>query len=77
MADNLPGRIGFSHEKTLLMFVIRDFVGSTPLANLTQTLTQDMEKIWTGLSKVSMSMSRVSRDIRSHSTFVIDPNRSM
>ena len=37
------------------MFVIRDFVGSTPLANLTQTLTQDMEKIWTGLSKVSMS----------------------
>jgi hypothetical protein len=36
------------------MFVIRDFVGSTPLANLTQTLTQDMEKIWDGLSKVSV-----------------------
>lgn len=42
-------------EKTLLMFVIRDFVGSTPLENLTQTLTQDMHKIWDGLSKVGTS----------------------
>lgn len=38
-------------EKTLILFVIRDHVGSTPLANLTTTLTQDMEKIWAGLSK--------------------------
>jgi hypothetical protein len=34
------------------MFVIRDFVGGTPLDNLTQTLRADMEKIWDGLSKV-------------------------
>jgi hypothetical protein len=41
-----------SHEKTLLLFVIRDHVGATPLANLTATLTQDMEKIWASLAKV-------------------------
>lgn len=38
-------------EKTLVLFVIRDHVGSTPLSNLTNTLTQDMEKIWASLSK--------------------------
>jgi hypothetical protein len=31
--------------------VIRDHVGSTPLSNLTATLTQDMERIWASLSK--------------------------
>lgn len=31
--------------------MIRDHVGSTPLSNLTATLTQDMERIWTSLSK--------------------------
>jgi hypothetical protein len=38
-------------EKTLILFVIRDHVGSTPLSNLTATLTQDMERIWASLSK--------------------------
>jgi len=38
-------------EKTLLFFVIRDHVGSTPLANLSNTLQADLEKIWAGLSK--------------------------
>ncbi|WWD17114.1 protein SEY1 [Kwoniella shandongensis] len=38
-------------EKTLILFVIRDHVGSTPMSNLTATLTQDMEKIWASLSK--------------------------
>jgi len=38
-------------EKTLILFVIRDHVGSTPMSNLTNTLTQDMEKIWASLSK--------------------------
>ncbi|WVO15942.1 protein SEY1 [Cryptococcus depauperatus] len=38
-------------EKTLVLFVIRDHVGSTPLSNLTATLTQDMERIWASLSK--------------------------
>jgi hypothetical protein len=41
-----------SREKTLLLFVIRDYVGSTPLENLTNTLTADMEKIWSSLVKV-------------------------
>jgi hypothetical protein len=40
-------------EKTLILFVIRDHVGATPMQNLTGTLTQDMEKIWASLSKVS------------------------
>jgi GTPase SAR1 family protein len=39
-------------DKTLILFVIRDHVGATPIANLTATLTQDMEKIWHSLSKV-------------------------
>ncbi|KAI8071554.1 root hair defective 3 GTP-binding protein-domain-containing protein [Gongronella butleri] len=40
-----------SKEKTLLFFVIRDHVGSTPLENLAKTLQSDLEKIWDGLSK--------------------------
>ncbi|KAI8080051.1 RHD3/Sey1 [Halteromyces radiatus] len=40
-----------SKEKTLLLIVIRDHVGSTPLANLAKTLQNDLEKIWAGLSK--------------------------
>ncbi|OXG29722.1 protein SEY1 [Cryptococcus neoformans] len=38
-------------EKTLILFVIRDHVGATPMSNLTATLTQDMERIWDSLSK--------------------------
>ncbi|ORX35730.1 RHD3/Sey1 [Kockovaella imperatae] len=38
-------------EKTLVLFVIRDHVGATPMENLTATLTQDMDKLWDGLSK--------------------------
>ena len=37
--------------KTLLLFVIRDFIGKTPLTSLSNTLLQDMNKIWLGLSK--------------------------
>ncbi|KAF9303103.1 Dynamin-like GTPase that mediates homotypic ER fusion [Mortierella antarctica] len=40
-----------SKEKTLLFFVIRDHVGSTPLANLSNTLRADLDRIWYGLSK--------------------------
>ncbi|WWC61965.1 protein SEY1 [Kwoniella dejecticola CBS 10117] len=42
-----------TQEKTLILFVIRDHVGATPVSNLTATLTQDMEKIWASLSKPS------------------------
>ncbi|KAF9935373.1 Dynamin-like GTPase that mediates homotypic ER fusion [Linnemannia zychae] len=38
-------------EKTLLLFVIRDHVGATPLENLSNTLRADLERIWHGLSK--------------------------
>ena len=35
----------------MLLFVIRDHIGTTPLANLQATLTADMQKIWESLSK--------------------------
>ncbi|KAF9115300.1 Dynamin-like GTPase that mediates homotypic ER fusion [Mortierella sp. AM989] len=38
-------------EKTLLLFVIRDHVGATPLANLANTLRADLDRIWQGLAK--------------------------
>lgn len=44
--------IPYRKEKTLLLFVIRDHVGATPLANLSNTLKADLERIWHGLSKV-------------------------
>ncbi|KAG1055837.1 hypothetical protein G6F43_002231 [Rhizopus delemar] len=38
-------------EKTLLLIVIRDFIGTTPLSNLSEILTADLEKIWEDLLK--------------------------
>lgn len=35
----------------MLFFVIRDHYGATPLANLRNTLLQDLKNIWSGLSK--------------------------
>ncbi|SLM38809.1 protein sey1 [Lasallia pustulata] len=40
-----------STSRSLLYFVIRDFLGTTPLQNLRNTLMQDMGRIWAGLSK--------------------------
>jgi protein SEY1 len=40
-----------STSRSLLYFVIRDFLGTTPLSNLRNTLMQDMAKIWQSLSK--------------------------
>ena len=37
--------------RSLLFFVIRDHLGTTPLSNLRQTLIQDLERIWSSLSK--------------------------
>ncbi|RDX47836.1 protein SEY1 [Lentinus brumalis] len=39
------------NQRTMLLFVIRDHIGTTPLANLQATLTADMNKIWETLSK--------------------------
>ncbi|KAI4122425.1 MAG: hypothetical protein LQ338_005830 [Usnochroma carphineum] len=40
-----------SNLRSLLFFVIRDHLGTTPLANLRNTLIQDLSRIWAGLSK--------------------------
>lgn len=37
--------------RSLLFFVIRDHLGTTPLSNLRQTLLQDMQRIWASLNK--------------------------
>ena len=34
-----------------MLFVIRDFIGNTPLENLSATLTSDIQKIWNSLSR--------------------------
>lgn len=38
-------------HKVLLLFVIRDHLGVTPLASLSATITQDLLKIWENLNK--------------------------
>lgn len=52
-SQRLTLRVCFSGsgQRTLLMFVIRDHVGATPLSNLEATLSADMQKIWDSLSK--------------------------
>ncbi|KAG9257420.1 RHD3/Sey1 [Emericellopsis atlantica] len=40
-----------STPRSLLFFVIRDHLGTTPLANLRNTLIQDLTKIWSSISK--------------------------
>lgn len=40
-----------TNGRTLLLFVIRDHIGQTPLANLQATLTTDLHRIWESLSK--------------------------
>ncbi|CAD6451757.1 b58e7377-7261-499a-a9c5-c074dc576076 [Sclerotinia trifoliorum] len=40
-----------STPRSLLFFVIRDHLGTTPLANLKDTLIQDLSAIWASLSK--------------------------
>ncbi|ODV94587.1 hypothetical protein PACTADRAFT_3473 [Pachysolen tannophilus NRRL Y-2460] len=38
-------------QKCLLLFVIRDHIGITPLENLSKTLMDDLKKIWSQLNK--------------------------
>lgn len=40
-----------SNPRSLLFFVIRDHLGTTPLPNLRNTLIQDLSRIWAGLNK--------------------------
>lgn len=44
-------RAGGAKEKTLLLFVIRDFIGTTPLSNLETTVRVDLQRIWASLTK--------------------------
>ncbi|KAJ3509789.1 hypothetical protein NLJ89_g5032 [Agrocybe chaxingu] len=48
--------------RTLLLFVIRDHIGQTPLANLQATLTADLSRIWDSLSKPSELKDRQLSD---------------
>ena len=46
--------------RSLLFFVIRDHIGNTPLANLRNTLLQDLSKLWSSISKPSgLEKSRI------------------
>lgn len=49
-----------------MLFVIRDHIGATPLANLQNTLVADLSRIWSGLSKVgSLHIIRLANVQRS------------
>src|SRR6202035_4230107 len=40
-----------SKERAMLLFVLRDHIGTTPLSNLAETLKKDLTNIWSSLSK--------------------------
>lgn len=40
-------------HRSLLFFVIRDYMGTTPLKNLQKTLLEDLSRIWASISKPS------------------------
>ena len=57
---NVPLTCLRSNPRSLLFFVIRDHLGTTPLANLRNTLIADLTNIWTGLSKpAGLEKSRI------------------
>ena len=56
----LKGKSTKSTQKSLLFFVIRDHLGTTPLSNLRNTLIADLKRIWLGLNKPSgMEQSKI------------------
>lgn len=49
-----------SNPRSLLFFVIRDHIGTTPLSNLRSTLLTDLANIWSSLSKpAGLEKSRI------------------
>lgn len=46
----------------MLLFVIRDHIGTTPLANLQATLEADLHRIWESLSKPTELQDRQLSD---------------
>jgi len=51
-----------ANQRTLLLFVIRDHIGTAPLANLQATLTADLQRIWDTLSKPAELQDRKLTD---------------
>ncbi|KAG5641514.1 Dynamin-like GTPase that mediates homotypic ER fusion [Asterophora parasitica] len=51
-----------THSRTLLLFVIRDHIGQTPMANLQTTLTADLTRIWENLAKPTELQDRKLTD---------------
>ena len=51
-----------SNQRTLLLFVIRDHLGTTPLANLQATLIADLQRIWDTLLKPAELQDRKLTD---------------
>ncbi|KAH9971141.1 RHD3/Sey1 [Lactifluus volemus] len=51
-----------ANPRTLLLFVIRDHIGTTPFANLQEMLTADMQHIWDTLSKPAELKDRKLKD---------------
>lgn len=86
----LPPLTSFSQsQRTLLLFVIRDHIGATPLANLQTTLSQDMNRIWDNLAKppglmvarlddyFDMAFETLPHKVRLlfHPTIIADPHK--
>lgn len=46
-----PSKLASNDHKVLLLFVIRDHLGVTPLESLADTIKQDLLRIWDGLSR--------------------------
>lgn len=59
---------GNKDHKVLLLFVIRDHVGATPLSNLSNTLTADLEKMWSSINKPK----NVSQDVKLSDYFELE-----
>ena len=51
-----------TNQRTLLLFIIRDHIGTTPLANLASTLETDINRIWDSLSKPAELQDRKLSD---------------
>lgn len=58
----LFGKKTLDGSRTLLLFIIRDHVGATPLANLQATLVADLNRIWDTLSKPEELKDRLLSD---------------
>ncbi len=49
-------------SKTVLLFVVRDYAGKTPTANLCNILLDDLQRIWSSLEKTNRCDERATLD---------------